>query len=101
HTSHLPVSNGGRSQPSRGLGFKSGCSGFQYKLSIIKVSVCLGAHDPQVTWYEKTVTGALCHYTTRVYIDPLHKCYIYPSLLNLDKVVTPHLEFHLLGLIYV
>ncbi|TBU51144.1 hypothetical protein BD310DRAFT_835178, partial [Dichomitus squalens] len=56
HTSHLLVSDYGRSQPSRGLRFKSGCSGSQHELSMAKVHVCLGAHDPQVTWHEKTVT---------------------------------------------
>ncbi|TBU37267.1 hypothetical protein BD309DRAFT_876752, partial [Dichomitus squalens] len=66
HTSHLSVSDDGRSQPSQGLGFKSGCSGFRYELSVVKVSVYLGTHDPQVTWYEKTVTFSIspisfCH----------------------------------------
>ncbi|TBU43252.1 hypothetical protein BD309DRAFT_864696, partial [Dichomitus squalens] len=46
HTSHLPVSDGGRSQPSRGLGFESGCSSSQYELFVVKVHICLGAHDP-------------------------------------------------------
>ncbi|TBU43308.1 hypothetical protein BD309DRAFT_864547, partial [Dichomitus squalens] len=55
HTSHLPVSDHGRSQPLQGPGFKSGCSGFQYELSVVKVRICLSAHDPQVTWHRKTV----------------------------------------------
>ncbi|TBU23417.1 hypothetical protein BD311DRAFT_673927 [Dichomitus squalens] len=57
HISHLPVSEDGRSWPSRGLGFDPGPSNFRYKLSAVKVSVCPSTHDPQVTWHEKTVTA--------------------------------------------
>ncbi|TBU51006.1 hypothetical protein BD310DRAFT_835616 [Dichomitus squalens] len=56
HISHLPVSEDGRSWPSRGLGFDPGPSTFRYELSVVKVSVCPSTHDPQVTWHEKTVT---------------------------------------------
>ncbi|TBU36862.1 hypothetical protein BD309DRAFT_877554 [Dichomitus squalens] len=57
HISHLPVSEDGRSCPSRGLGFDPGPSTFRYKLPAVKVSVCPSTHDPQVTWHEKTVTS--------------------------------------------
>ncbi|TBU37108.1 hypothetical protein BD309DRAFT_877080, partial [Dichomitus squalens] len=69
HTSHLPVSDGGHSQPSPGLGFESGCSSFQYKSPVVQVRVCLGAHDPQVTWHRKTVTVSPCVYLLYIQND--------------------------------
>ncbi|EJF55284.1 hypothetical protein DICSQDRAFT_176152 [Dichomitus squalens LYAD-421 SS1] len=36
HISHLPVSEDGRSWPSRGLGFDPGSSTFRYELSAVK-----------------------------------------------------------------
>ncbi|TBU29090.1 hypothetical protein BD311DRAFT_662149, partial [Dichomitus squalens] len=54
--SHLPVSEAGRSRTPQGSGFDPGSSTFQYELSVVKVGVSPGSHDPQVTWHEKTVT---------------------------------------------
>ncbi|TBU51207.1 hypothetical protein BD310DRAFT_834965, partial [Dichomitus squalens] len=57
HMSHLPVSEAGRSRTPQGPGFDPGSSTFRYDLSVVRMSVCPGSHDPQVTWHEKTVTG--------------------------------------------
>ncbi|TBU39134.1 hypothetical protein BD309DRAFT_872921, partial [Dichomitus squalens] len=58
HVSHLPVSEDGCSRTPQGPGFDPGSSTFRYELSVVKVSVCPGSHDPQVTWHEKTVTSS-------------------------------------------
>ncbi|TBU48056.1 hypothetical protein BD309DRAFT_854710, partial [Dichomitus squalens] len=57
HVSHLPVSEAGRFRTPQGPGFDPGSSTFRYELSMVKVSVSPGSHDPQVTWHEKTVTN--------------------------------------------
>ncbi|TBU22627.1 hypothetical protein BD311DRAFT_811377 [Dichomitus squalens] len=60
---HLPVSEDGRSWPSRGLGFDPGPSTFQYELSVLKHVDKREVHMVMLTLMGTAIHAALCHIT--------------------------------------